>query len=141
MSSAPAEKEVATGMSVMASPSPSNANPVAHGSSTKKEKNAASSTGALFPVGPLGRRELRNALKNTVNPNQTIREFQQTHSLHTMLSKAFQTTPLRAHRPTTRQRASDEEETLDSDSVMAFLSHLNIPQYQIHKRITDTLIH
>jgi Bromodomain len=126
-----------------ASPPASTANSAAGtNSSSKKEKNAStSSTGALFPVGPLGRRELRNALKNTVNPNQTIREFQQTHSLHTMISKAFQTNPIPpVHPHQTRQLPSINEETLDSDSVMAFLSHLNIPQYQIHKRITETLI-
>ena len=31
-------------------------------------------------------------------------------------------------------------ETLDTDSVMTFLSHLGVRQHEVHKRISDTLM-
>jgi hypothetical protein len=92
-----------------------------------------------FPVGPAGKRELRNELKVTTNPARTIQEFQQSHSLHAMISKACNTIPIRKYKNT--RNTVGTVESLDSDSVMTFLSHLDVPQYHVHKRITDALIH
>jgi hypothetical protein len=90
-----------------------------------------------FLVGPAGKRELRNALKSTTDPATTILEFQQSHSLHSMMAKAFGTVPMHKHKNT---RNAAVVETLDTDSVMTFLSHLNVRQYDVHKRISDTLL-
>jgi hypothetical protein len=98
-----------------------------------------------FPVGPVGKRELRNALKNTNRPQQTIRAFQQSHSLHTMLAQAFDTIPMattthQKQPPPSPSSPANAMESFDSNSVLTFLSHLQVPQYQVHKRISDTLI-
>ena len=107
----------------------------------------------VFPVGATGRKELLRELKRTSNPERTIQAFQKSHSLHFMMSKAFGTTSIPESRAdnktTTRSEASGEKkkkgssgvvESLDTDSVMTFLSHLGVSQYEVHKRISDTLL-
>jgi Bromodomain len=56
-----------------------------------------------------------------------------------MISKACNTIPRQKYKHT--RNTVGTVESLDSDSVMKFLSHLGVPQYQVHKRITDSLIH
>lgn len=125
------------------------------GSSTKKD-NRSSSAPPVFPVGPAGRRELRRALISSTDPGETIGQFQQSHSLHTMLSKAFGTISrhevnddANKKKPVTRKQEKDAAEddqnqrpieSLDTDSALTFLSHLGVSQYEIHKRIADTLL-
>jgi uncharacterized protein YaaW (UPF0174 family) len=88
---------------------------------------------ATFPVGPAGRRELRRALVKSNDPAQTIHSYQQSHSLHAMVARAFNTVP--------RHEAGEDQvvESLDTDSVLAFLSHLGVSQHEVHKRISDSL--
>jgi len=91
---------------------------------------------SVFPVGSAGRRELRRALVRSTDPAGTIQAFQQSHSLHSMMAKAFGTTP----RYKARDESDSNVESLDTDSVMLFLSHLGVTQYDVHKRISDTLL-
>ena len=88
---------------------------------------------ATFPVGPLGKRELKKALLNSTDPARTIQSFQKSHSLHAMLARAFDTVP--------RHEAGENNvvESLDTDSVLTFLSHLGVSQHEVHKRIADAL--
>lgn len=92
-----------------------------------------------FLVGPAGKRELRNELKATTNPAKTIQEFQESHSLHTMMAKALGTVPIKKYKNT--RNTVGTVETLDSDSVMTFLSHLGVRQHEVHKRVSDALLH
>ena len=46
-----------------------------------------------FPIGVQAKRELRRELKRSKNPARTIQKFQQTHSLHSMMARAFGTLP------------------------------------------------
>jgi hypothetical protein len=109
----------------------------------------------VFPVGRAGKNELRRALRGAAsNPQRTIETFQRQHSLHSMMCKAFgkqprpsdqsttaQTTTTRASaKAATVQNPSINVESLDTDSVMEFLSHLGVSQYEVHKRISDTLL-
>lgn len=102
-----------------------------------KEKTGKEKTGSVFPVGPAGRRELRRELRNASNPKKTIEDFQNTHSLHAQMTKAFGTVPRTQYKAT---RSTRELETLDTDSVVTFLHHLGIPNHIFHKRISDTLL-
>jgi hypothetical protein len=88
---------------------------------------------ATFPVGPAGRRELRRALVKSTDPAQTIQSYQQSHSLHAMVARAFNTVP--------RHEAGGDQvvESLDTDSVLTFLSHFGVSQHEVHKRISDSL--
>ena len=72
----------------------------------------------VFRVGNAGKSELRRALVRSTDPAATIQSFQQSHSLHAMMPS----------------------EELETDSVMMFLHHLGMPQYDIHKRVSDTLM-
>jgi Bromodomain len=117
----------------------------------------------VFPVGRAGKNELRRALRArgaASNPQRTIETFQREHSLHSMMCKAFGTQPRQqqtAHPSSTsatattrasaakaatvqQNTASSNVESLDTDSVMEFLSHLGVSQYEVHKRISDTLL-
>lgn len=87
-----------------------------------------------FLIGPAGQREVRNLLRRADNPKQTIQDFQQTHSLHSMFAKAFQTIPKHA-----AKEGDDKLEPLDTDSVLTFLYHLGVSQHEVHKRISDAL--
>ncbi|GAX09849.1 bromodomain-containing protein 7/9 [Fistulifera solaris] len=87
-------------------------------------------------IGPAAKRELRRTLKRSTDPASTIHTFQRDHSLHTMMARALGTTP----RHETDEGYNDTVESLDTDSVMTFLSHLGLSQYEIHKRISDTLL-
>jgi hypothetical protein len=113
--------------------------------SVNATKGAAASVAAVatkdkapFPVGPAGKRELRNELKATTNPARTIQEFQESHSLHTMMAKAFGTIPSSKYKNT--RKTTGAVETMDSDSVLKFLSHLGVRQYEVHKRVSDSLL-
>ena len=97
-----------------------------------KSKNQA----PPFPVGAAGRRELLSKLKQTTHPGRVIAEFAAQNSLHHMMAKAFDTVPLRKHKNT---RNAGTAESLDTDSVMTFLSHLGVRQHETHKRISETL--
>ncbi|GAX14370.1 bromodomain-containing protein 7/9 [Fistulifera solaris] len=88
-----------------------------------------------FTIGAAAKRELRRTLKRSTDPASTIQTFQRDHSLHTMMARALGTTP--RHELTDVGAAI---ESLDTDSVMTFLSHLGLSQYEIHKRISDTLL-
>jgi len=90
-----------------------------------------------FSVGPAAKRELRKALKNAEDPQATIQAFQRDHSLHTMMARAFGTTP--EHEAAAENRSSVVE-PLESDSVLSFLNHLGVSQYDVHKRVSDTLL-
>lgn len=89
-----------------------------------------------FAVGAAGKREVKRVLLRSTNPASTITNFQQTRSLHSMFARAFGTTPCYA-----RETRSNESpvESLDTDSVMKFLNHLGVSQYEVHKRIADSL--
>jgi hypothetical protein len=158
----------------------------ASSSSKKKEKSGTASSSSagsggggggsgssgsvvpVFPVGPAGKRELRRALVKSTDPAKTISTFQQRHSLHSMVARAFGTTPSYEYRATRKNStvvagagglataaaaattatmtgtaaapARKTVETLDTDSVMTFLSHLGVRQHEVHKRISDTLM-
>jgi hypothetical protein len=128
-----------------------------HSASKNKESAAtpaSSSNAPVFPVGPAGKRELRKALIRSTDPAKTISSFQQRHSLHTMMARAFGTTPSYEYRATRKNSvvasgaagagatpsSAKTVESLDTDSVMAFLSHLGVRQHEVHKRISDTLM-
>lgn len=88
-------------------------------------------------VGKAGTRELRNLLRSTTgDPTQTIQDFQRTHSLHSMFSAAFQTTPKYEADPS---KTDENVESLDTDSVLMFLYHLGVSQHEVHKRVADAL--
>jgi hypothetical protein len=163
----------------MDSPPPSS--PPPSSSSTKKKEKVSSTAGGsgsgsgsasatnnlpAFPVGPAGKRELKRALVKSTDPAKTISTFQQRHSLHSMVARAFGTTPSYEYRATRKNStvmnattaaatatataaalsaasaapARKTVETLDTDSVMTFLSHLGVRQHEVHKRISDTLM-
>jgi hypothetical protein len=101
-----------------------------------------------FMVGPAAKRELRRALIKSTNPADTISNFQQTHSLHSMFAKAFGTTPQHEiKQQTTRSASSTSDdndnnvivESLDTNSILPFLTHLGASQFMVHKRISDAL--
>jgi hypothetical protein len=92
-----------------------------------------------FPVGETGKRELKKALKNASGV-QVIKSFQQSHSLHAMVSLAFGTQPRYQAAAQTRSKGKETVETLDSDSVMEFLAHLGVSQHGVHKRISGLLL-
>jgi hypothetical protein len=91
----------------------------------------------VFPVGPAGKRELRRALVRSRDPAGTIQSFQESHSLHSMMAQAFETVPQYKSKGEADKRPV---ESLDTDSVMTFLSHIGVSQYEVHKRIADTLL-
>jgi hypothetical protein len=161
----------------MDSPPPSS--PPPSSSSTKKKEKGSGTAGSgsgsggasasnnlpVFPVGPAGKRELKRALVKSTDPAKTISTFQQRHSLHSMVARAFGTTPSYEYRATRKNSAvmnattavaaalssaalsaasaapaRKTVETLDTDSVMTFLSHLGVRQHEVHKRISDTLM-
>ena len=97
-----------------------------------------------FLVGNAGKRELRNILRSTTDPATTIQSFQQSHSLHTMMSKAFGTVPRHANNNNKDNNKDNNNkqqviESLDTDSVLQFLFHLGVSQYEVHKRVADAL--
>lgn len=118
--------------------------------SSQKDKKDSSAAGAgggggggglpVFPVGPAGKRELRKALIRSTDPAKTIASFQQKHSLHSMVARAFGTTPSHEYRTTRNATEKKTVESLDTDSVMAFLSHLGVRQHEVHLRLSDTLL-
>ena len=91
-----------------------------------------------FNVGPDAKRELKRVLLKageTGGAEETIRTFQKDHSLHTMMARAFGTTP--RHKA---DEGTQNVESLDTDSAMSFLSHLGLTHFEVHKRISDTLL-
>ena len=132
--------------------------------SSKRSSNKEPS----FPIGSAAKRELRREFVRTTDPAATIQEFQESHSLHAMMARAFGTMPIYEARAAAAAAAATAEkkddnddkndtkgpqqsqsqsqattrnvETLDTDSVMTFLSHLGLTQFEIHKRISDTLL-
>ncbi|CAB9507134.1 Bromodomain-containing protein 7 [Seminavis robusta] len=119
-------------------------------SAPDKSPNANNKTAKapVFPVGPAGRRDLRRALVRSTNPVETIQKFQREHSLHSMFAKAFGTTPsheVSAEEAKAKTRSKGDApalqvESLGTDSAMAFLSNLGVSQYEVHKRVGDTLL-
>lgn len=87
-----------------------------------------------FLVGQAAARQLQRELNKSTNPAETISSFQRSRSLHSMLSKAFGTSPSYA-----TPKKHTEVESLDTDPVLVFLTHLGVSQYEVHKRIADTL--
>ena len=104
----------------------------------------SSSNKPLFPLLSTEKKELRKALVRSKNPVATITSFQQSHSLHSMMAQAFGTVPVHDKKKTngndTKNEEEGEVESLDSDSVMVFLSHLGVSQHEVHKRVSDTLL-
>lgn len=94
----------------------------------------------VFPVGPAGKRELRRALVRSTDPATTIAQFQQSHSLHSMMARAFETVPSHASGKTRGSEQTQTVESLDTDSVLTFLNHLGVAQFEVHKRISDRLL-
>ena len=88
-----------------------------------------------FSVGPAAARQVQKLLGRSTNPAETITNFQQTRSLHSMFAQAFGTTPAYA----AVQEPHTEIESLDTDSVLIFLTHLGASQHEVHKRIADSL--
>jgi len=88
-----------------------------------------------FDVGLKGKKEVKKLLLRSVNPADTIMNFQTTRSLHSMFAKSFGTTP---HYEMTDDSQSTPE-SLDTDSVLSFLGHLGVSRYETHKRIADSL--
>ena len=81
-----------------------------------------------FLVGPAAKRELRRALVKSTNPAETIDNFQLTRSLHSMFARAFGTQPQHAAASASADGKDDKSnvESLDTDSVLAFLGHLGV---------------
>ena len=104
------------------------------------KESSGGSSGAFFPIGPAAKRELRRALVRSTDPAATIQSFQQSHSLHSMMARAFGTTPHHHHEADDDDDSKKNVETLDTDSVMMFVSHLGLTQHEIHKRISDSLL-
>ena len=104
----------------------------------------------VFPVGPAGKRELRRALVRSTDPSDTIQKFQQSHSLHSMLARAFGTTPRHEAVKMKQENNGAEEqeddsntevvESLETGAALSFVSHLGVSQHEVHKRIADTLL-
>ena len=100
-----------------------------------------------FSIGPKASREVRNALSKSKNPAETIASYQKTRSLHSMFAKAFgTTTQYDADDNNNRNNGNENEnengnntESLDTDSVLQFLGHMGVSQYDVHKRIGDAL--
>ena len=102
---------------------------------------------ATFAIGRDAKREVRRALVKSSDPEKTIANFQQTRSLHSMFAQAFGTMPeYEQDKPTTStetennaQEDTREVESLDTDSVLEFLTYLGVSQHECHKRIADSL--
>mmetsp|Transcript_14215 Transcript_14215/g.33090 ORF Transcript_14215/g.33090 Transcript_14215/m.33090 type:complete len:494 (-) Transcript_14215:1646-3127(-) len=90
-----------------------------------------------FSIGSKAGREVRNALSKSKNPAETITSYQKTRSLHSMFAKAFGTT--NQYDANDNDRIDGEIESLDTDSVLKFLGHMGVSQYDVHKRIGDAL--
>lgn len=92
-----------------------------------------------FDVGQRGKKEVKKLLLRSVNPADTITTFQTTRSLHSMLAKAFGTTPHYKSSNNPTSSAVEEEEPLDTDPVFSFLFHLGVSRNEAHKRIADSI--
>ena len=57
-----------------------------------------------------------------------------------MVAAAFDTQPRYKAAAQTRSKGKDTVETLDTDSVLEFLSHLGVPHHKVNQRISDTLL-
>eukprot|EP00977_Amphora_coffeiformis_P000853 scaffold184_cov179-Amphora_coffeaeformis.AAC.12 len=102
--------------------------------SKKGEKKAP-----VFPVGTAAQRVLKKALRNAKGV-EVIKDFQQANSLHTMVAAAFDTQPRYQAAATTRSKGKETVETLDTDSVLEFLSHLGVSHFKVNQRISDSLL-
>ena len=119
-----------------------------------------------FPVAKQARTQAKLALKSSSNPTETITHFQQLHSLHSFLARAFGTTSIyslddshkngsntstnfnssssRVTRGDIELKHSREQkgvivEPFEPESVLTFLNHLGVSTYEIHKKIGDAL--
>jgi len=129
--------------------------------SSSASAGAAGAAAEVFPVGPAGKRELRRELVRSTDPARTIGDFRKKHSLHSMMARAFGTLPRHEFRVTRSkssttssttlsnnaksskppsEAAKKAKESLDTDSVMTFLSHLGVSQYEAHRRVSDALL-
>ena len=89
-----------------------------------------------WPLGARGRRVVEKKLTNTNKPEETIRDFQRDNSLHTFMARAFGTTPHYMVSGETNQVV----ESLDTDSILEFLSHFGVSRLDVHKRVSDALL-
>ena len=69
-----------------------------------------------------------------------IKDFQQANSLHAMVAAAFDTQPRYQAAATTRSKGKETVESLDTDSVLEFLSHLGVSHHKVNQRISDSLL-
>ena len=108
-----------------------------------------------YPCGRKAQTILRKSLKDSQDPQQTITEIAQQHSLHQYICKAFGTQPLEnkpssspQQKRTTRgeiQQLQEEEsqglirEEFQPESVFTFCNYLGISKYEMHKAIADQL--
>mmetsp|Transcript_69397 Transcript_69397/g.77617 ORF Transcript_69397/g.77617 Transcript_69397/m.77617 type:complete len:998 (-) Transcript_69397:32-3025(-) len=97
-----------------------------------------------FSIGPKAHKEVKNALSKSKDPAETIASYQKTRSLHSMFAKAFGTTP--QYEVDDNDNDNDDNndnnsnvESLDTDSILKFLGHMGVSQYDVHKRIGDAL--
>lgn len=90
-----------------------------------------------FPIGKRAQTKLAAALSSTKDPKEAITHFQEEHSLHSYLAKAFGTIPLQHAQEMKEDRAMMEP--IQPESVLTFLQHLNVSRYEVHKTIADTL--
>lgn len=99
-----------------------------------------------YPVGPLARRNLRQALRSSgTDPATTITTYQRQHSLHAMLARSFGTVP---NYEADSNDAGDNKtehtpvEPFDPTPALQFLHHLSpaLTHATIHQRLASTLL-
>jgi nickel-dependent lactate racemase len=96
---------------------------------------------ALSAFGATGQRVLKRAFQTAKGKSgdQVVREFQQANSLHSMMATAFDTKPRYENEEAQLGKDVETTESLDTDSVLEFLSHLGVSHLQAHKRISEHL--
>ena len=100
-----------------------------------------------YPVGPLARRNLRQALKSSgTDPATTITTYQREHSLHALLAKSFGTAPnyeVADNDGAENDNAKQAQvEPFDPTPALQFLHHLSpaLTHAAIHQRLATTLL-
>ncbi len=99
----------------------------------------ASSSKTKWPLATKKEREyIKAKLTRDEDPEKAVREYQAERSLHTMMAKAFGTTP-KYLANTPAARPNQVVESLDTDSILEFLSHFGATRLDMHKRVGDAL--